>query len=214
MAKIVYVLTNEVMPNIVKIGFTRDSVAERIKDLSRPTGVPLPFQCFYAAEVREDIDVERIIHSIFEDKRVSVNREFFYVSPERVRLTIKLAEIQGQTSDITPNSDLFETIEERNAIEIAVRRREARSPLRYNELGIPIGATLTFSLDDSITCSTTENNKVLYNGEVMSISGSALDVLRSLGRSWTSVQGGNFWKYNDETLVEIRDRLENESSNE
>jgi hypothetical protein len=47
MPEIVYVLTNEAM---VKIGRTTTSVEQRIKELDN-TSLPLPFQCFYAAEV-------------------------------------------------------------------------------------------------------------------------------------------------------------------
>lgn len=42
---IVYVLTNEAMPEYVKIGFTHGSVQERIRQLDR-TGVPLPFEIY------------------------------------------------------------------------------------------------------------------------------------------------------------------------
>jgi hypothetical protein len=39
---IVYVLTNEAMPGLVKIGYTTD-LKERIKKLSQPSGIPAPF---------------------------------------------------------------------------------------------------------------------------------------------------------------------------
>ena len=41
---IVYVLSNPAMPEIVKIGKTSD-LTERMKSLSKPTGVPLAFEC-------------------------------------------------------------------------------------------------------------------------------------------------------------------------
>lgn len=50
MPNIIYVLTNEAMPGLVKIGFT-ESLEDRIKYLSAHSGVPLPFECYYAAEV-------------------------------------------------------------------------------------------------------------------------------------------------------------------
>ena len=48
--RIVYILTNEAMPGLIKIGYTDKSIEERMKELSRHTGVPLPFSCFYAIE--------------------------------------------------------------------------------------------------------------------------------------------------------------------
>jgi hypothetical protein len=46
----VYVLRNEAMPGYVKVGFTRGSLEDRIRELDT-TGIPLPFECFYAARV-------------------------------------------------------------------------------------------------------------------------------------------------------------------
>ncbi len=83
MADIVYILTNETMPGLVKIGFTTNDLAKRIKELYS-TGVPLPFELFYACEVQDGASVERKLHDAFDDHRVSQNREFFRIAPERV----------------------------------------------------------------------------------------------------------------------------------
>lgn len=49
---IVYVLTNSAMPGLVKIGMTtRESIDTRMKELYS-TGVPVPFDCEYACEVK------------------------------------------------------------------------------------------------------------------------------------------------------------------
>ncbi len=50
----VYVLTNPAMPNMVKIGKTTRDLELRLADLYS-TGVPLPFECEYAAKVK-DVD--------------------------------------------------------------------------------------------------------------------------------------------------------------
>ena len=47
----VYVLTNPAMPNMVKIGKTTRDVELRLADLYS-TGVPLLFECEYAAKVK------------------------------------------------------------------------------------------------------------------------------------------------------------------
>ena len=49
---IVYVLTNPAMPGMVKIGKTGREVEARLNDLYT-TGVPLPFECAYAARVAD-----------------------------------------------------------------------------------------------------------------------------------------------------------------
>ena len=46
---IVYVLTNECMPDLVKIGRTDNSIIKRMKELDQ-TGVAFSFECYYALE--------------------------------------------------------------------------------------------------------------------------------------------------------------------
>ena len=47
----VYVLTNDVMPGLVKIGYTMKDLAIRADDLSSETGVPIPYVVNYKALV-------------------------------------------------------------------------------------------------------------------------------------------------------------------
>ena len=64
MPGIVYVLTNAAMPGLVKIGITENNVEDRIRGLDN-TSVPVPFECFYAAQVAEPAKVERALHEAF-----------------------------------------------------------------------------------------------------------------------------------------------------
>jgi hypothetical protein len=82
MAEIVYVVTNEAMPGLTKIGCTTDDLAGRIRGLFG-TGVPLPFELLYACEVNDCRFVERQLHDAFGDHRLSKSREFFRIAPER-----------------------------------------------------------------------------------------------------------------------------------
>ena len=59
MEEIVYVLTNPSMPGIVKIGKTTREVGARLDELYS-TGVPLPFECDYAARVSDESKVEQV----------------------------------------------------------------------------------------------------------------------------------------------------------
>jgi len=63
----VYILENKAMPGMWKIGCTkRDDLNIRLKELFRHEGVPLPFDCVYAAKVKNYIKVEIIIHNALE----------------------------------------------------------------------------------------------------------------------------------------------------
>ena len=78
----VYVLTNEAMPGLVKVGKTSGSLEKRMRDLYK-TGVPIPFSCFYAVDVKDADFVERKIHEAFDDMRLNESREFFTIAPEK-----------------------------------------------------------------------------------------------------------------------------------
>ena len=72
MADIIYVLTNEAIPGMVKIGCTHgESVEDRIAQLSASTAVPLPFECHFAAEVENCAVLETKLHQLFADHRVN-----------------------------------------------------------------------------------------------------------------------------------------------
>jgi hypothetical protein len=89
MAEIVYVLINEAMPGLIKIGRTNSDLAGRIRNLYQ-TGVPLPFELFFACEVADSTFVENQLHEAFDDHRISKNREFFRLAPERARAALLL----------------------------------------------------------------------------------------------------------------------------
>ena len=66
MTEIVYILTNEAMPGLVKVGRTASDLAGRIRALFQ-TGVPLPFELFFACEVNDATFVETQLHDAFDD---------------------------------------------------------------------------------------------------------------------------------------------------
>ena len=100
---VIYILVNEAMPNIVKIGKTTTSVEQRMRELDT-TGIPLPFECYYAARVDKMDSVERNLHDAFDDKRIRKRREFFEIDPARNRSALFLS---GGEDD-TPRDDVVE----------------------------------------------------------------------------------------------------------
>jgi hypothetical protein len=76
----VYVMKNESMPNLYKIGYTLKSPRQRAIDLSRHTSVPSEFDVLFYCECICPNQFELDIHKIYEEKRHSLNREFFQLS--------------------------------------------------------------------------------------------------------------------------------------
>lgn len=199
---IVYVLTNEAMPSFIKVGTTKRPVLERMKDLYS-SGVPVPFECHYAAVVEDEKNVERRIHRAFEKFRVNKNREFFELDPEAAADIIRLVEIE----DVTPKSGLIGTDDD----SIAIKKLEKRaSRFNFKMVGIAKNTVLHFKRDDEITCRVIDNHRVNYLNEEMSLSAAALAVLKKRGFDWKAAQGAQFWTYEGQTLIELRQQMENE----
>jgi hypothetical protein len=189
---ILYVLTNPFMPDLVKIGCTTGDVAERITNLSSATGIPVPFQCHFAARVSNMAAKEKTLHQLFADARVNPKREFFKVDPEKVVLAIQM----GDFEEVTPGKVEMDPEEEK-----ALERAEKRPPINMETIGIKPGMILTFSRDENIHATVLPGNKVLYDGQEMSLSGAAAAVLNQ--HSYP-LQGPWYWMYEGKTLSEIR----------
>jgi hypothetical protein len=76
----VYVMQNESMPNLFKIGHTLKSPMQRAIDLTRHSGVPNDFEVLFYCECIDPNKFEFDVHRILDEKRYTSNREFFKLS--------------------------------------------------------------------------------------------------------------------------------------
>lgn len=82
---------------MVKIGLTTKSPKERAAELSRATGVPLPFKLEWARAVSDCAYVEKVVHRMLDDRRVQgkvaagarKEAEFFRVDVATARQVIE-----------------------------------------------------------------------------------------------------------------------------
>jgi hypothetical protein len=86
-----------------------------------------------------------------------------------------------------------------------VQGKRVRSPnTRFRNLGVPVGAKLTFTKDSQITCTVLDDsNQVEFRGKAWSISTLAIHLLGA-----SSANGFCHFSYEGETLWERRLRLE------
>jgi hypothetical protein len=195
MNEIVYVLINEAMPGYVKVGITTN-LEQRIRSLDT-TGIPLPFEVFYAATVKDHKFVEKQIFEAFMDKRVRSSREFFEISPEQAVAIIKLVEIEN----VTPKQDFVENQEDQKALNDA---RTRRSAFNFKMVEIPVGSELSFTHNSEVKVKVVDNKMVDLDGEIMSTSAAAQKILDV---EWP-VQGPLYWIYEGDTLDERRRKME------
>ncbi len=195
MKEIIYIFTNECMPGLVKIGITTTDVEQRRKELYT-TGVPYPFECFYAAVVNNGKMVERKLHFAFGDHRVPTGKEFFRIDKEKVKTILELVAIE----DATPQANPEVTQEMKEFV-------ERRPPFRFSFAQIPVGAELRFIRDEQIVCKVVDDKSIEFKGQLTSLSAAASEVLTQFGGNAAQVQGPIYWTYEGETLEERRLRL-------
>lgn len=73
----VYLLGNEWMPSVYKVGCTERAPHLRAAELSDATGVPGPFKVLCYIEVESFQTVERELHERLTEYRINSGREFF-----------------------------------------------------------------------------------------------------------------------------------------
>lgn len=198
---IVYVLSNSAMPGLVKIGMTtRGDIDARMKELYS-TGVPVPFECVYACEVKvsDCSKIEKALHKAFEPNRINSNREFFSIKPEQATAILELFDRKDITHEVSAEIDNDLTAEDKAAGERIKSAR--RPPMNYREMGICIGAKLTFVKDASVQVTISGDKKVSYNNEEFSLTA----VTKKLLGITRALQPTAYWEYEGKNLRDIYD---------
>ena len=191
----VYILTNQSMPGLIKIGITERKVEERMRDLYSSSAVPLPFECYFALKVKDAKLVEKKIHHGFDDYRINENREFFEIDPDKAKSILSL--VDGV--EVTPKTDVVDNPTDQQALD------KQRNKQRFNfaSVGISPGEILEFKKDKTITAKVLDDDKIEFEGNPMSLSPAALIVIHRMGYEWTKIAGPQFWCYKGKTLYEL-----------
>lgn len=202
---IVYVLSNDAMPGLLKIGKTsRHALEARLRELYS-TGVPLPFECVYACKVKLSHmgELEKALHSAFAPQRINGNREFFRISADQVLPLLALLTHMNEgdaTAEVA--AEIAGELQDEDKAAIA-KSKSRRPPLNFEEMGLKVGDVLKFVKDPSIVVTVASAKKVDYNGEIVSLSPLTTQLL---GRT-TLVQPTPYWEFNGENLLDIYDRV-------
>ncbi|MGY3805361.1 GIY-YIG nuclease family protein [Pigmentibacter ruber] len=201
MAGTVYVLLNDSMPGLVKIGMT-ENLVRRMKELYN-TSVPTPFQLFYAKTVEKPEFVESKIHAALADFRVNENREYFEINPIRVQAILDL--VTGEEVNVEQKN----VIEDQRDLDALENQQNKRARFKFSMVNIPINSILHFDDKPEISCKVIDDSKVEFEGEILSLSKAAGQVLKRNGNS-EKVNGTYYWTYNGKSLWKIRTDLESQ----
>jgi hypothetical protein len=191
----VYVLTNPVMPGLVKIGCTDANDADtRIAQLYT-TGVPVPFKIEFAARVENMVAVESALHQAFAPNRINPKREFFRLEPDQPIAILRLLNVQDATVEVSNGADAATDDQSKAAAEQQIKRRPR---FNFDEMDIPVGSVLKSTRDESSVV-VVDDRQVRYGDEVLSLSA----VTKTILQTDYYVAPGPYWTYNGKLLRDI-----------
>lgn len=189
----IYIMTNPALKDMVKIGYATD-VETRRKQLST-TALPYEYETYATYETDgklEDKKLHKLIDDLNPDLRVSKNREFFLMAAEDAYdLLEAIATISGSKDKL-----------KKTKASSAPQKQKKKPPVNFSKCGIPVGATLVFTDDSSITCTVASDRKVQYGEELTSLSNIAS------GIKGYPVAGPSYFKYNGELVADIAKRTQ------
>lgn len=191
---IVYVLKNAAMPGLIKIGKTRGDAATRMGELYT-SGVPVPFECVYAALVKDIDKVEKAFHTAFAPNRINVKREFFQIEANQAVALIKLLEIQDVTPRVIREGNEGVDKESQAAAKELTKKRPN---LNFIEMGIPIGAGIISTKTGEPAYIQTAKT-IMFRNEEMSLTRATRNILELD----YSVAPGAYWTFNGKLLRDI-----------
>lgn len=196
MQGIIYILINPIMPGIIKIGkTTQEDVKLRMAQLYT-TGVPIPFECEYAAKVNNIDEVERALHTAFGPDRVNPKREFFEIEAIQAITIIKLLEIENVSPLVEQEANIIDEAE----IDAGKAYAKKRPKMNFIEMGIPVGAELIFNNNGEIATVVSEKTVKFRDEETSLTNATRL----GLGEGYAyNVAPGPYWRYLGRKLRDI-----------
>jgi len=198
---IVYLLTNPVMPGLVKIGMTaQEDIDKRMKELYT-TGVPVPFECQFACRVKKTdcVEIEKALHTAFEPQRINANREFFRINVGQAKAILELFHHTDVTEEVTDEIQNDLTDDDKAA---SAKAQPHRPALNFYEMGMQKGDKLIWKDDPTISVTVISERKVSYNGEETSISSLSAQLK---GYKSRHIAPGAHWLFNEKLLSDIYD---------
>ena len=185
----IYIMINRCLQGMVKIGYATN-VEDRRKQLST-TALPYEYDIYATYETSgklEDKKLHKLIDNLNPDLRVSQNREFFMMTPdEAYGLLETIAVISGSQDKLCKNP----------AVDNSTVQKTKKPAVNFTKCNIPIGSELVFVDDPSVIAIVESERKVLYNGEITSLSAIAKEI------KGYPVAGPSLFTYNGKLVSDI-----------
>ena len=204
---IIYVMWNELFPDLVKIGVTKGSttkdVEKRRQELSASTSIPQPFEVKFAICVNNYVEIEKLIHKALSKLRPNLNREFFKLSEDEAICLLTSYIKSGDATLIKVKDSFLPT--EKQAIKNV---KKQRSQFTFKRLGLPKGTTLTFVGNPKYTVKTYNDSRIVVmpDGTTNTICKAAKEYRNKMNPNLNIKglpDGATDFMYKGKTLVEL-----------
>jgi hypothetical protein len=207
----IYILTNDAMPDYIKIGFTAaDDVETRMKQLDT-TGLPLPFRLHACVEVENAQQLEKLAHDVFASSRARSNREFFLLEPETAVRYLKAVSLNDSSARwVAADQQMIDETGQHLKETQVVKPKQAS--FTFSAAQVPLGSHVVFVRDTSFVAQVVNDTEVEFEGQIMKLSPLTRLIFERLGTVNASgaYAGPDYFTYEDEILSDRRRRISTE----
>lgn len=212
---VIYILTNKSFKeNWIKIGYT-NNLQKRLSELNNKTAIPFSFEVYATYQVDKELS-DKNIHKILDilkpdirsietnDEGKERKREFFNLDPEDAYSIFEaIAEMHNKKHSLKEGEARIKKRIENEKLNENNQRAENFS---FSKCGIKIGEEISWSVDPSIKAIVSDDKKVKFEGEKMSLTALAQQLLGTK----KALQGPRFFKYNNELLTDFRKKTDSQ----
>ena len=161
-----------------------------------------------------DKSVTAVVH---DDRKVKYKGKIMFLT-QSARIVLRSKHGEGKYNNLSGpkywkyKNELLDDRRHRLETQKSSRKKSSNqsSIFSFSSAGIPMGSTLHFASDKSVTAVVHDDRKVKYKGKIMFLTQSARIVLRSKhGKGkYNNLSGPKYWKYKNELLTDRRHRIE------
>jgi len=195
---IIYVMTTAVT-GLIKIGRTETRQFEQRMKILESNGYynVVGLKRYFAIEVEDYIDKEKLIHEIFNKHKVAES-ELFALDQEIIKQLLLCFE--GRV--IYP-----ENVNQEKEFEKISKTRKKGELFSFYKKGLKNGDKISFIKDKSIVATVCGEREVEYNGQVWKLSPLTYKILEDRGELNESgaYQGAAYFEYNGKKLKDLPD---------
>lgn len=201
MSEITFLINDRVVKNFVE--HAESNLPKTVKRSRKKLFLPLQLSYEIGASANGCAEIK--MKQILLKKHVDEKRNLFLIDPEFINILIQNLKLKKVTVTLDVAKDIaaLEALKKYNA------KFERRDNINFKKILIPIGSTLHYCKDPSITCVVESENKVIFEQKIMYITTATIIIRERLGEG-ISINGFKYWKFENEILDDRRKRLERE----